>query len=456
MKIDLTDLIENPREDLGIECKAWLDLNENIQRAKVARHLAALANYGGGYLLFGFNDDMTRDRNRPKSVRLHYNRDVFSAIVRRYLTPCFQCDVTYASAANGEEFPVVRVPSHTGVPIASRAGGPHDKSGRPQGIVSGTYYIRKPGPESAPIVGAEEWGPLIRRCVLNERDKLLTDFSSLMQYAPSTKVDGAEELTNWHQNCEKRFLELLSNRNHFEWPVPLRENRYQLSYLISTENDEVLPIKSISEILERINVEVRNTVWTGWSMFFPFSRPEIAPRIYPEERDGTGGDVLECDLIIEKDFDITLPDYWRLAPNGRVTLIRAYREDRERSAKALSRSSGTWLSPETVIRETTEVVTHARLLARHFQMPTRIAFRCTWLGLADRELADFDSSIYWGHGHVSSADRRTTEGEWVETTVAATWPSVVAELCSPILCLFGFTKCSADFVEGISSKFVKL
>ena len=65
MKIDLTDLIENPREDLGIECKAWLDLNENIQRAKVARHIAALANYGGGYLLFGFNDDMTRDRNRP-------------------------------------------------------------------------------------------------------------------------------------------------------------------------------------------------------------------------------------------------------------------------------------------------------------------------------------------------------------------------------------------------------
>ena len=90
----------------------------------------------------------------------------------------------------------------------------------PQGIVSGTYYMRKPGPESAPIVGAEEWGPLIRRCVLNEKDKLLSDFSLLMQYAPSTKVDGAEELTNWHQNCEKRFLELLSDRDHVEWPVP--------------------------------------------------------------------------------------------------------------------------------------------------------------------------------------------------------------------------------------------
>ena len=71
--------------------------------------------------------------------------------------------------------------------------------------------------------------------------------------------------------------------------------------------------------------------------------------------------------MIEKDFDLILPDYWRLAPNGRATLIRAYREDREHSAKALSRRSGTWLSPETVIRETTEVVTHARFLARHFK-----------------------------------------------------------------------------------------
>ena len=158
MKIDLTDLIENPREDLGIECKAWLDLNDKIQRAKVARHLAALANYGGGYLLFGFNDDMTRDRNRPLPIRSYYNRDVFSDIVRRYLTPCFQCDVTYASAANGEEFPVVRVPSHTGVPIASRADGPHDKSGRPQGIVSGTYYIRETRPRKRSHRGCRRMG----------------------------------------------------------------------------------------------------------------------------------------------------------------------------------------------------------------------------------------------------------------------------------------------------------
>ena len=191
-------------------------------------------------------------------------------------------------------------------------------------------------------------------------------------------------------------------------------------------------------------------------MFYPFTRPDIAPKLYPENVDGTGGDVLECNLLVDGEFDISLPDYWRLAPDGRVTLVRAYREDRARSATSLQRTSGTWLSPETVVRETTELVTHARLLARYFEAPTRISFRCTWLGLRGRQLADFDPEIYWGHGHIASADRRTTEGEWPVATMGATWTGIVSELCSPVLNLFGFTRCSAEFVEGLAPRFVKL
>ncbi len=196
MESDLTDLVENPREDLGIECKAWLDLTDNLQRAKTARHLAALANYGGGYMLFGFNDDLTYDQNRPTDVKI-YNRDIFSDIIRRYLTPRFQCEVIYVTAENRDEFPVVRVPGHGSVPIASKADGPMRKSGGPQGIRSGIYYIRKPGPESAAIIGAEDWAPLIRRCVLNDRDGLLSDFSLLMRQRQQLTLDDTKQLAEW-------------------------------------------------------------------------------------------------------------------------------------------------------------------------------------------------------------------------------------------------------------------
>ncbi len=71
---DLNDLIEYPRETLEIELKGWLDLSEPIVRANIARHFAALANHGGGYLVFGFKDDLSRDQERPSSLD-SYNRD---------------------------------------------------------------------------------------------------------------------------------------------------------------------------------------------------------------------------------------------------------------------------------------------------------------------------------------------------------------------------------------------
>jgi predicted HTH transcriptional regulator len=57
--LELRDLVEAPRERLDAEYKAWLNLSDNESRAKIARHICALANFGGGYLVFGINDDMT-------------------------------------------------------------------------------------------------------------------------------------------------------------------------------------------------------------------------------------------------------------------------------------------------------------------------------------------------------------------------------------------------------------
>ena len=62
MASDLNDLIEIPRETLEIELKEWLDLSEPVVRANIARHFAALAIHGGGYLIFGFKDDLRRDQ----------------------------------------------------------------------------------------------------------------------------------------------------------------------------------------------------------------------------------------------------------------------------------------------------------------------------------------------------------------------------------------------------------
>jgi hypothetical protein len=402
MAIDLSDLIEFPRETLDVELKEWLDLKNGLVRAKLARHLAALANHGGGYLVFGIKNDLSIDEQRPSSL-VDYNQDEFTSIVKRYLMPTFQCEVSIVINKYGTEFPLVRVPSHKRVPIVAKADGPKDDRGRIQGITAGTYYIRKPGPESAPIVGPEEWAALIRRCVLNDRDSLLSDFADLMQGTEKATLSDQQRLEQWHREGEERFILLLAQTGHLRWQVPIKENHCQLSYLIVTSDGAAISENSAKRILEEVNNEVRSTVWTGWSMFYPFTRSEIAPTFHPERADGTGPDVLEANLMGDLEYDTALPDFWRVALDGRVTLIRAYREDRERSARDTGRAVGTWLSPETIIRETTELVTHARLLARRFETATQIVFRCTWVGLKDRELADFSSAVYWSPGRIAKS-----------------------------------------------------
>lgn len=451
MERDLDNLIENPREALNCELKEWLDLQQNVVRASIARHLAALANHGGGYLIFGFSDDLGHAPNRPDSLD-SYSHDVFAGIVKHYLTPTFQCGVELVPHRNGQKFPVVRVPGHGRVPICAKAGGPQDDKGREQGIKKGSYYIRKPGPESAPVEGAEDWEPLIRRCVVNDRDRLLGDITALIQASEKPAPAAQQRLADWHRNGEKRFLQLLSQAQGVGWPVEFKDHRYQLSYLISADEDENLPTDSLCQILEEVNNEVRDTVWTGWSMFYPLSGTEFASATYPENLDGTGDDVLEANLISQP----ALPEFWRIALDGRATLVRAYREDRGSKVSASNQRAGTWLSPETVMRETAEIVTHARLLARRLETATRVSFRFTWLGLEGRELQNFDHRIYLSPGYITRANVRITEGEWAVPKLAADWPNVVAELACPVLHLFGFETCSPEFVKGMAPKFVKL
>ena len=155
-------------------------------------------------------------------------------------------------------------------------------------------------------------------------------------------------------------------------------------------------------------------------------------------------------------INVGLPDFWRVAPDGRATLIRAYNEDRMSGIGDSNRSPGTWLSPETIVRETTELVTHARWLARQFEMATTVNFRCTWMGLKNREFSDQDPSRYWRPGRIATANQRTTEDQSTSAALAAAWPVVVAKLACPVLRLFGFTGCNSSFVENMASRFVKL
>jgi len=62
---ELSELVASRSEDLSIEYKAWLDTSDPTARAKLARHIAALCNHGGGYLVFGIDDGTRAPMGEP-------------------------------------------------------------------------------------------------------------------------------------------------------------------------------------------------------------------------------------------------------------------------------------------------------------------------------------------------------------------------------------------------------
>jgi hypothetical protein len=113
-------------------------------------------------------------------------------VVKKYLEPPLQCDVFILESALGNEHPVIVVPPHGAAPVCAKASGPF-VNGKTLGIVKGTHYIRKTGPESAPIENANEWSALIRRCVMHERTAILAAIDASLRGLPSAISQSADD-----------------------------------------------------------------------------------------------------------------------------------------------------------------------------------------------------------------------------------------------------------------------
>ncbi len=423
---ELQDLVEVPNESLSVEYKSRLDLTDDRDRAQLARHIAALANYGGGCIVFGFNDDLSVADSATVGLG-EVNRDIVAGIVRRYLDPAFQCDVRNLSHPGGTSHSIIIVPPHGATPICAKAGGP-EVNQRPVGITRGTYYLRKPGPASEPVSSPADWQAIIRRCALHDRASLINAISALGASPPI--ADTPAPLLQWHEAAGAEFLRRIE-------PLPNRERlkraRFQLSYEILTDAER-LRSRSLEQVVSEVNNEVRDLIQTGWSMFYPFSRDAIAPEWRSDAQSGEGDeDFLQCSLA---DVETTTPgaDFWRISTSGKATLIRDYWEDEERGGRGSAPE--TVLDPDLVARSLAELVRHARGFAARFDSAREVAFRCEWWGLEGRNAGD---ALGRGRpsGRVSRTDHRVSSGAWSVGELSSDWHEIVSALGAPVSRTFG-------------------
>ena len=86
MSDELSELVDSPVELLHVEYKSWLDLTDKKARADLARHIAAISNYGGGKIVFGISDDGNTCGEAPPHFKLDHDIVASIAKIKRPLT----------------------------------------------------------------------------------------------------------------------------------------------------------------------------------------------------------------------------------------------------------------------------------------------------------------------------------------------------------------------------------
>jgi transcriptional regulator with XRE-family HTH domain len=432
----LSELVDQPREELAIEIKDWLDLEKRVVQADVARELLALANHGGGYLLFGFRDqeDGWVPSGDPSYDRRYYSQDLINGISERYADPSFHCDVHSVKSSAGNEHVVIRVPGGHRVPIRSRRGGPEGSR-----LTKDRYYVRRPGPQSAPIASAQEWEELLRRCVAAQREELVQSFRTIMVALGSeggaeavALATGAEarapeqNLIEWEEAGRNRLRERIARDLPDENPSRYAHGTWTVAYELSEPFEQ----PSLTELMEILQGVAGHE--TGWPPWWVPTRDPIRPRPV----DG----LIECWIVEPGREDVPFQhlengahsDFWRADPAGKMFLQRGYQEDgsdQYEPGEALDLTLPVWRPGECLL--------HAERLAARLGSE-RVRFMVRWDGLEGRQLVSFNWERDVYPGRVAAQTAVTSIVDVEAARIGETLPEILRELVEPLYAVFDF------------------
>ena len=353
-----------------------------------------------------------------------------NGIVQRYADPQFHCDVHHVEHPDtGKNFPIVEVPGGHTVPIRAKRDGTNQRH-----VSQHSYYIRRPGPESAEPATAREWDKLIRRCITESKDELTDSIRNIItsfQAGENMSEDNSDPIENleaWITECLERWEIQVENEYGDVDNSPYQNGYWNISYSIVDDFDE----PNLTEFQQMLReVSGRETGWPPWN----FSEQGIP-----------FNNVIELWLTnLETDGTPAHRDFWRAAPDGRLFMLRGYEADGQDNitpGDALDFIRPLWTIGECLL--------HAKRLARRLcDGDVSVMIKVAWNGIDGRKLM----SLYPRRGVFGPTDR-TAHQESVSVSrrfstieIENNLPEAVESLTQQLYQVFDFYQIDSRLVQ---------
>ena len=433
MRSDLQPLISEPREDLAVEYKNWLDLAQEEHRATLAKSCIALANHGGGFLVIGFEEqaDSLISIACPANIA-EISQDTVNSVIRRYADPEFHCQLlTITHPTTHVSHPIVTVPGDLSVPVIS-------KRACIGTIKQHCCYIRKAGPRSEAPQTAEEWRTLLRRCVQANRDDMLSAIRAIVLGRAETETTTPDSIHEFKDFRTASFERWRTVTHHLSPKSPERfPNGY---YEVSVHPTHLTPMSSLGVLQERLS-HARRIKLTGWAPFLEMNRDEWKP--YPIDD--------HVEAWIGRRIDENTPrapsysDYWRASRKGQLYTIRGYAEDSLETR--LSAQAGTVVDVTLPIWRVGEVLYFAARFLDEFEDVRAILINCRFTGLSGRTITSLTQDRFVSNSRPCFSDQVETPANVTPQKLRENMVEIVHQLLTPLYEAFDFFALSQTIVD---------
>ena len=339
MEIDssrIQDLINRPSESLSVELKRWIDPASPEGMSKIVRAVLAMRNYGGGYLIIGFDNETHKPdvKNVISDVQSAFHIDKIQGLISRFSSEPFEISVEYPKR-EGQAYPVIVVPPGVKTPVASKSDLPN---GNKKLISTDDVYVRSLQANNTPSTTKARWkdwptivevcfdnreadiGRFLRRHLSGLKPETVQEFAEVIAkgMVPETSVE--DLLKEYLQEGAERFQKVKIERA-IELPV---HGTWEVALLIMDN----VPVHSANQQFLKL-LDSSNPGYTGWPVWLDssgFTDESKRPYIF--------GGAWEAFITSVGSGWSDHVDFMRLDPRGRFYLRRALQDDIARSPQS--------------------------------------------------------------------------------------------------------------------------
>lgn len=395
-------------EKLHVEFKAWMDITKSNKegQGKIARHIAAIANHGGGRLYFGIDDDGNPEPYSESFPLENYRSDAIHDLLKNRLEPAMQCEIRFTEFSNGLTYPVVHIPPHGTTPIGAK-----DENSFMH------VYVRSVGPASVKISNYQQWDTILKRCMrfrdlevvqTREEDdltrtqamtKAITESvtASVLKILSENIVGGTTKTnevdwTTIQTLTDSARIEFVSQIAAFDNGTSevdqqiqeIVENHVAAGYALLDADNNFITLERPHTLLREASNEMEKVASFGWHDFVVLTNSDVAPRTRLwtiDDKDYTGVEGMRVD---GKPIYFGEYDYWRAYGNSVFVTTKSYREDYHRLK---ARAEYPFLNSINIFIRMHCLLAHAAIITTKVPHAEKIAFFLDHRGLKDRVLA---------------------------------------------------------------------